>query len=282
MTNDYGNLELHTVLLSAMKDIDKICRENGLKYFLYAGSVLGIFNHGGFIPWDDDIDIVMFKEDFELLYNLIEQEYKGIYHIKSFENTKQHYSKMYKFEIERTMFISNHGEQFPINIDISILHSVPNIKFLRIIQKKQIEILNLSLAVLSGGVIPISILSKLTIKQFARLGKEKLGKKLDKVMSRYDHKETKYVGIMCNTLTRNPYTGVSGYDNDITLRIDHSNPIDISFEGHSFMTFANPKEDLNRRYGSEWNKPYPEEKRVTKHDVKSYYISQEVRERVGL
>ena len=39
MTNDYGNLELHQVLLAAMKDIDKICRENGLKYFLYAGTL---------------------------------------------------------------------------------------------------------------------------------------------------------------------------------------------------------------------------------------------------
>ena len=63
MTNDYGNLELHMVLLQAMKDIDKICRENNLKYYLYAGSLLGAMNFKGFIPWDDDIDIVMFPKD---------------------------------------------------------------------------------------------------------------------------------------------------------------------------------------------------------------------------
>ena len=67
MTNEYGNELLHKVLLSAMKDIDKICRENGLRYYLYAGTLLGAVNHKGFIPWDDDVDIVMFPNDLEKL-----------------------------------------------------------------------------------------------------------------------------------------------------------------------------------------------------------------------
>ena len=45
MTNEYGNELLHKVLLSAMKDIDKICRDNGLRYYLYAGTLLGAVNH---------------------------------------------------------------------------------------------------------------------------------------------------------------------------------------------------------------------------------------------
>jgi lipopolysaccharide cholinephosphotransferase len=50
MTNDYGNLELHKVLLSAMKGIDKICQGHSLRYSLYAGTLLGTVNLGGFIP----------------------------------------------------------------------------------------------------------------------------------------------------------------------------------------------------------------------------------------
>lgn len=50
MTNDYINLELHKVLLSTMKDIDHICRENGLKYYLHAGTLLGAINHMYFCP----------------------------------------------------------------------------------------------------------------------------------------------------------------------------------------------------------------------------------------
>lgn len=85
MTNDYGNLELHQVLLAAMKDIDKICRTHGLRYYLYAGTLLGALNHGGFIPWDDDIDLVMFPTDFDKLSEIIRSEYSDRYEISTFD-----------------------------------------------------------------------------------------------------------------------------------------------------------------------------------------------------
>ena len=67
MTNEYGNERLHKVLLSALKDIDKICRENDLRYYLHAGTLLGAVNYNGFIPWDDDADVSMFPDDFRVL-----------------------------------------------------------------------------------------------------------------------------------------------------------------------------------------------------------------------
>ena len=85
MTNDYGNLELHKVLLSAMKDIDKICRENGLKYFLHAGTLLGAVNYKGFIPWDDDVDISMFREDYETFLVLAQQQFGDRYFIQTYK-----------------------------------------------------------------------------------------------------------------------------------------------------------------------------------------------------
>ncbi|MFR1158810.1 MAG: hypothetical protein ACLSD7_07365 [Coprococcus phoceensis] len=94
--------------------------------------------------------------------------------------------------------------------------------------------------------------------------------------------ETEWVGIMCNTLTRNPYTGMNGYLNDMTLRENHKKYLDVPFEDTKFMTILEPDKDLERRYGKNWDKPYPVEKRVTKHDVKSYNISSEVRKRIGL
>ena len=282
MTNDYGNLELHKVLLSAMKDIDKICREHGLKYYLYAGTLLGAINHKGFIPWDDDVDLVMFGEDFAKLCSVIEREYADIYAVMTFDNTPEWYSKMTKIQIKGTEVMYTSGEKSPIFVDISILHSLPDSKLLRHIQRKQIELFNLSLGVLSGTVLPSSWKTKFTIALLAKLGKQKLGNLLDKVLTRYDSKKTECVGIMCNTLTRNPYTGVSGYDTDVTKRIWHEKPIYVSFEDTQLMTYSNIEDYLDWQYGPKWRDPYPEEKRITKHDVKSYEISQEVRGRIGL
>ena len=87
---------------------------------------------------------------------------------------------------------------------------------------------------------------------------------------------------MCNTLTKNPYTGRIGYDTDKTERIWHLHPQEIEFEGQQFMTFSQIEVYLAYQYGPHYMDPYPEEKRVTKHDVKTYEISQAVRERAGL
>ena len=55
--------DLQMEVLSVMKEIDRVCRKNDIKYFLIAGSSLGICNYGGFIPWDDDMDISVSIDD---------------------------------------------------------------------------------------------------------------------------------------------------------------------------------------------------------------------------
>ena len=53
--------------LNILKKLDGICREQGLRYFLFYGTLIGAIRHKGFIPWDDDLDVAMPRPDFDKL-----------------------------------------------------------------------------------------------------------------------------------------------------------------------------------------------------------------------
>ena len=59
--------DMKSIELEIMDEIDRVCRAHGVQYFLGYGSLLGAVRHGGFIPWDDDMDIVMMRDQYELL-----------------------------------------------------------------------------------------------------------------------------------------------------------------------------------------------------------------------
>ena len=284
MTNDYGNLELHTVLLDAMKDIDRICRENGLKYYLHAGTLLGAVNHGGFIPWDDDVDITMMRTDYDRFLEIVQRDWSEKYFVHNYLSDPNYTNNRTVLRVLGTTVRYHHendtNKYCQIAIDIAPLDAVPNDIFRQKIQQGLVWILDCAVQIKQGQIIPCSLPTK-CIALLAKFDRVRLGRWIDKVTCMCRSKKTKKVGLLSYT-GKNPYTGVSGYYNDLLNREWYENPIDIPFEDTKFMTISDPHADLLHRYGPRYMEPYPEEKRVTKHDVKSYEISPEVRARVGL
>lgn len=71
--NDYLP-RLHSEILSIMDCIDSVCKCNGIRYYLIGGTLLGAIRHNGFIPWDDDLDIVMPRDDFNRFVTIMVEE----------------------------------------------------------------------------------------------------------------------------------------------------------------------------------------------------------------
>ena len=69
--------DVQTVLLSALKELDRVAGQLGVTYLLVAGSALGAHRHNGFIPWDDDIDVAMTAEDFRRFIELAPQQVRS-------------------------------------------------------------------------------------------------------------------------------------------------------------------------------------------------------------
>lgn len=74
------------VQLDLLREFKQICEENGLRYFLWSGTLLGAVRHQGFIPWDDDIDVAMPREDYDRFRSLGRQGLKKPYELQTNEN----------------------------------------------------------------------------------------------------------------------------------------------------------------------------------------------------
>ena len=67
----------HTILTSILKEFDRVCVSNNIKYYMICGSLIGAVRHYGHIPWDDDIDVAVPREDYEKLKKIAVTEWNG-------------------------------------------------------------------------------------------------------------------------------------------------------------------------------------------------------------
>lgn len=96
--------KLHDVEIEILDEFVRVCKKNNLKYFLVGGTLLGAVRHEGFIPWDDDIDIGMPREDYEKFIKIANEELNEKYFIHYFTNDKNYYLNFLKVKKKNTFF----------------------------------------------------------------------------------------------------------------------------------------------------------------------------------
>ena len=123
---------LQKVILGIAKDIDKICRDNSINYYLLGGSAIGAIRHHGFIPWDDDLDIVMDSNNYDLFVVACKTQLdtKKYYFQEGYKDWPMPFSKLKLRNTvlrEASGFVNESGEQ-GIYVDIFKLENAPSSK----------------------------------------------------------------------------------------------------------------------------------------------------------
>lgn len=95
---------LHSIQLDMLVKFDKICEENGLTYFLDSGTALGAVRHHGFIPWDDDVDVGMPREDYNKLLKLGEKGLPDNLFVQTYKNDPAYMMPFAKVRLGDTFF----------------------------------------------------------------------------------------------------------------------------------------------------------------------------------
>ena len=216
--------------LALLKELDYVCKQNGLTYWLDFGTLLGAVRHKGYIPWDDDIDVSMMREDYEKIIEAFKKSSRNpdIYagYIRSKKNPCQYYIKVRHKKCPH-LFV----DIFPYNNYGDILS-----------EKEQLEQTNVIKSIRNEMKKECSKrkVSDEEVLDIIKAGNEKVIKK-DKLV---EHSDLVW-GLDFNHAWRNWFYS---YDNIFPLKT-------IEFEGEEFSCVNDEKEHLRIIFGNYMDYP---------------------------
>ena len=256
--------EIKKIQINILDKIVDYCDEEGLIYFLGYGTLLGAVRHQGYIPWDDDIDILMPRSDYEkLIKNFRSEDYQ----IYTNEINNAYYYSFAKASYNKSVLkenMDNSFEELGINIDIFPLDGCPKSqeecrnKFNTIEQKRKL---------LYAYVAPSNRNRKWYRELYVRFGKfilsfinfSKMIKTMNEIAAEYDYYKADKVGNLVFN---------SGYYEIMDKEI-FKNRINLKFEGKNYYVPGDYDKYLTTIYGDYMKLP-PVEERVTHHDFEAF------------
>ena len=247
-------------ILTVMKYIDKLCRDNGITYYIMGGTALGAIRHGGFIPWDDDLDIFMTPNEYKRFKEAFEKDHSDTFIIQEWRTTEK-YLEYAKVRLNGTTFIEevfkdrkdmHHG----IYVDIMILHKVPDniiIQKLVCCESKFVTLYALSQRnwkpKTKGQAFLLKSLRFMPCKFMAAFAYGNIYK--------YDEVEKNY--MYCYWITP------AKFRNGLFDPSFFSEPVDIPFEDTKLLGSKKIKEYLEYRYGDYMKLPSEEARKAAVH-----------------
>lgn len=261
--------KIQAIQLDILKYFDVLCRENNLIYFLNYGTLLGAVRHSGFIPWDDDIDVMMPRSEYYKLIKVLESNKHEHYEFISMHTDKKYFAPLAKIYDNRTLLIQHYGQieshEIGIYIDIFILDGLPNDeKIQKHILKRSDRLRFLwSLSIRKPNAksknLAVAIVKTIVSIPFLLIGCRYFLKILDKHSSKYSDLSSDYLAVIC----------FGEGEREIFSKNDIFPPKSIRFEDQEYLCPNNTQLYLEKMYGDYMK--IPEEKDREKHMNTVYF-----------
>ncbi len=276
MEKQYLSLrEIQLAELEMLKSFDAFCRKHGLRYTISGGTLLGAIRHGGFIPWDDDIDLWIPRPDYERFVSLVYDQKEALGDniiVRSAERDDDFampYTKIFRTDIlvdEEIRTYKSDGDG--IWLDLFPVDGLPDDK--EAIDREWAEITRLkkqlarSISLISKKRPDESVMKWLARAPLAAGAKIKgyryYRDRIIEIAKSHPYEESRMLA--------NIVFGDDKADRELLEKEELEKHCDIPFEDSIFMGFENYDLWLTRRYG-DWHTVPPKEKQSA-HYVKAY------------
>ena len=252
--------EVQAYILKIMKYIDALCRENGIVYYIMGGTALGAVRHGGFIPWDDDLDIFMTPDQYEKFKAVFQAQNSDQFVLQEWRTTPD-YLEYAKIRMNGTTFIEevfkdrkdmHHG----IYVDIMILHKVPESKLIQrlvYLESKFVTLYALSQRNWKPKnkkqAMALKLLKILPCKWMAKVAYQRIYK--------YDERKENF--RYCYWITP------AKFRNGLFDKSFFASPVDVPFEDTALLGSERIRDYLAYRYGDYMKLPSEEARKAAVH-----------------
>lgn len=259
-----SDLELKQIQQSILDKVHKFCQVHNIKYFIAAGTLLGAIRHKGYIPWDDDIDIYLLREDYNRLEEIFNQTPPEYLRFLTLKTNKEYDFAFGKIEDTRTQ-LNEHASiyQCGVNIDVFPIDAVPSDNKKR---KKLFSQLKMSEALLALKMVPMKFQRGFFKNLILLLGKtllccisvRNLAQKRNSLIEDFSFDSDQVADLSTFAFRK------------VFPRELFKETCMVEFEGKFYMTVKNWDGFLRLKFGDYLKLP-PEDQRISHHGFEAFW-----------